>query len=167
MPALRSRLAALAVGAVARAVAACGGDSSHRPVAMSDTGATLEGTVKAGSEQLHYAMIMVKSAGGTASGKIDEEGRYKISNVPLGEVQVGVNTSAAQGDFTADQMRAGAMTGGGEGGKAGRKRVNVKMIHLKEQYFDPASSGLKTTVNAGANTFDIVLPSSALAPARK
>lgn len=166
MPALRSRLAALAVGAVALAVAACGGDSSHKPVAMSDTGATLEGTVKAGGEQLHYAMIMVKSAGGTASGKIDEEGRYKISNVPLGEVQVGVNTSAAQGDFTADQMRAGAMTGGPDG-KAGRKRVNVKMIHLKEQYFDPASSGLKTTVQAGANTFDIVLPSSALAAAKK
>jgi hypothetical protein len=155
----------LLVAALAVAVASCG-SSDHVAKAIPDSGATLEGTVKAGTEQLHYALIMVKSPNGSASGKIDEDGRYKISNVPLGEVQVGVNTSAAQGDYQTDVMQAGAMTGGPEG-KSGRKKVNVKMTHLKDKFFDPTTSGLKTTVKAGANTFDIELPAAALVPPAK
>jgi hypothetical protein len=139
-------------------ITACGGENV--PQARPDTGATLEGTVKVGNEQIHYAMITVRNASGSSSGKVDEDGNFKLTNVPLGEVQVAVNTSAGMGDFQAAQMRAGAMAGGPEG-KTGRKKVNVQMINLKEQYFDPATSGLKTTVNAGANTYNIELPAAA------
>ena len=43
---------------------------------------------------------------------IDEDGTYKVSNVPVGEVTIGVNTAAAQGEFIQAQMQAGAMKGG-------------------------------------------------------
>lgn len=148
----------LLAAALAVCVTACGGDNI--PKAIPESGATLEGTVKAGGEQLQFAMITVKSGNGTSTGKIGDDGRYKVTNVPVGEVQVAVNTSAAMGDYTSAAMGAGAMTGGPDG-KTGRKKTEVKMIHLKEQYFDPATSGLKTTVNAGANTFDIELPAGA------
>jgi hypothetical protein len=150
----------LLVAALSLSVVACGGDNV--PKALPDSGATLEGTVKVGGEQLQFALVMVKSSSGIASGKIGEDGRYKVSNVPVGEVQVGVNTSAAQGEYQTAVMQAGAMTGSpADGGKTGRKKVDVKMVHVKEQYYEPTSSGLKTTVKAGANTYDIELPANA------
>jgi hypothetical protein len=153
------RAATLLLASLALTIASC---ASNDNVARSlpDTGATLEGTIKVGSEPLHFAMVMVKSPSGVVSGKIGEDGKYKVSNVPIGDVQVGVNTSAAQGDFQAAMMQAGAM-GGGADGKSGRKKVDVKMIHVKDQYVEPTSSGLKTTIKAGANTYDIELPAAA------
>lgn len=142
---------------VAVLIASCGGDNIPR--AKPDSGATLEGTIKVGNDQVHFAMVTVRNASGSASGKLDEDGKFKISDVPLGEVQVGVNTSAAMGEYNAAVMQAGAMSGSPE--KAGRKKVNVQMINIKEQYFDPEKSGLKTTVNKGPNTFNIELPASA------
>ena len=155
---LRRVFGPLLVATLTLGLAACGGDNI--PKALPDSGATLEGTVKVGGEQLQFAMISVKSANGVASGKIGEDGRYKVSNVPLGEVQIGVNTGAARGDYQTEVMRGGAMTGSPEG-KAGRKKVDLKFVDVKEQYFEPTSSGLKTTVKAGTNTYDIELPATA------
>jgi hypothetical protein len=153
------RVATLFIASLAVTVASCG-SSDNVARSLPDTGATLEGTIKVGTEQLHFAMVMVQSSSGVVSGKIGEDGKYKVSNVPLGDVQVGVNTSAAQGDFQTAMMQAGAM-GGGADGKSGRKKVDVKMIHVKEQYVEPTASGLKTTIKAGANTYDIELPAAA------
>lgn len=153
---LRRLLPVLAAG-VAVLLASCGGDNI--PQAKPDSGATLEGTIKVGNDQVYFAMVTVRNASGSASGKLDEDGKFKIADVPLGEVQVAVNTSAAMGEYNAAVMRAGAMSGSPD--KAGRKKVNVQMINIKEQYFDPEKSGLKTTVNKGPNTFDIELPASA------
>jgi hypothetical protein len=153
---LRRFVPVLSAG-VAVFIASCGGDNI--PQAKPDSGATLEGTIKVGNDQVHFAMVTVRNASGSASGKLDEDVKYKISDVPLGEVQVGVNTSAAMGDYNAAMMKAGAMSGSPE--KAGRKKVNVQLINIKEQYFDPEKSGLKTTVNKGPNTFNIELPASA------
>jgi hypothetical protein len=150
-----ARLAGVATAGIAVAVASCGGP--HIPVALPETGATLEGTVKYGSEEIQFAMIMVQSPAGTAFGSIGDDGRYRLVNVPLGEVQVAVNTAAARGDFQSAVMAAGAMTGGPEG-KSGRKRVNVKFIDVPPKYYDPATSGLGTTVSKGVITYDIVIP---------
>ncbi len=151
------RLAAPLVACLAVAVTACG-TPQHIAVALPESGATLEGTVRYGPDDVHYAFILIQAADGQASaGKVDEEGRYKVPNAPLGEVKIAVNTSAARGDYQAAMMRAGAMTGGPEG-KAGRKKVNVQFVALPAKYFDPNTSGLKTTVNGGSNTYDIVIP---------
>ncbi len=154
---LRRLLPAFAA-ALAVLVAAC--ENASTPRANPDSGATLEGTVKVGAEELDFAMVTAYSGSGSSTGKIGDDGKYKLSNVPLGEVKITVNTNAAMGDYQQAQMQAGAMTGGGQG-KSGRKKVNVQMIHVKEQYADPEKSGLKTTVNAGANTYNIELPASA------
>jgi hypothetical protein len=159
MARIRVRLGTLVVAAVAAAVAACGkGDHVER--ANPDSGATLEGTVKVGNEEVQFAQITAKGAGGVATGSIGEDGKYTLKNVPVGEVLIGVNTAAAQGDYQSAVMAAGAMSGGPQG-KSGRKKVDVKMVHLKDQYFDPDKSGLKTTVNKGPNTYNIELPASA------
>lgn len=150
------RAATAVVAAVAVSFSACG-PNSHIAVALPDSGATLEGTVKYGGEDVHYAFIVAQAADGQASaGKIDSEGRYHIPNVPLGEVRIGVNTNAARGDYQTAIMQAGAMSGTPE--KAGRKKVNLRFIDIPPKYIEPARSGLSTTVNKGANVYDIVLP---------
>ena len=40
----------------------------------------------------------------------------------------------------------------------GKAKGAPRIVGVPKKYFDPAKSGIKTTVNKGENTFDIVLP---------
>ena len=145
--------AALVVGC-ALLIASCGyGVKEER---LPTTGATLEGTVTRGSEKLSAALIVVAGSSSSATGEIDEAtGRYKVQNVPLGEVKIAVNTEAAKGQLM------GKMMSGYYKGPEAKTRGLVgppKIIDVPTKYADPATSGITTTINAGANTFDIVIP---------
>lgn len=146
------RAAAATLTLLALATTSC---MKMREDKLAETGATLEGTVKYGGEDLQFAMIMVQTDTGSATGRIGEDGRYKVENVPLGEVRVAVNTAAAQGDFQSKSMAAGAYKGPGTQGKA---KVAVKFIQVPPKYYSPDESGLKTTISKGPNTFDIDIP---------
>jgi hypothetical protein len=137
------------VGFVVVASAALLAVSCHgRDVRLPETGATLEGTVTYGGEKLEFAMILVQTADASATGKIGEDGRYRVENVPLGEVMIGVNTSAARGDFQSKIMAA----------SQGKPAAPPKFIDVPANYFDPEKSGIKTTVTKGANMYNIVIP---------
>jgi hypothetical protein len=145
--------AALVVGC-ALLIASCGyGVKQER---LPTTGATLEGTVTRGSDKLTAALIIVAGTGSSATGEIDEAtGRYRVDNVPLGEVKIGVNTEAAKGQLM------GKMMSGYYKGPEAKSRGLVgppKIIEVPKKYFDPGTSGLQTTISSGANTFDIVIP---------
>lgn len=145
-------LAAVAVAAAAAGVAACG---SNRAVALPESGATLTGTIKYGPDQLQYANVLVRGAGdGVAMGVILDDGTYTVENAPLGEVKVGVLPKASYGRYMSHVMSGGAYTG--PEGK-GRKKVNLKFLDVPDQFYDPETSGLTTTVVKGTNTFDIVI----------
>jgi hypothetical protein len=119
-----------------------------REARLPETGATLEGTVTYGGEKLQFAMILVQTADASATGRIGDDGRYRVENVPVGEVMIGVNTSAARGDYQSKIMAAGQV----------KPATPPKFIDVPEKYFDPEKSGVKTTVTKGANTYDIVIP---------
>lgn len=132
------------------------GCGSNAPVALPETGATLVGTIKYGSEELQYSNVIVRSGEkGVALGLILEDGRYRVENVPLGEVKVGVMPKASYGRFMSDSMAGGAYKG--PDGK-GRGKVNLRFIDIPEKFYDPDQSGITTTINRGENTFDIVIP---------
>lgn len=131
---------------------ACGG---NRPVTLDETGATLEGTIKVGTEDVQFAMVIAQTATGSATGKVGPDGKYKLQNVPLGEVLIGVNTDAATGDFQSASMAGGSYKGPESKGKA---KVDLKFTKVPAKFFDPTSSGLKTTIQKGTNTYDIVIP---------
>jgi hypothetical protein len=123
--------------------ASCGGRGER----LSETGATLEGTVTYGQQKVMVAMVIVQGAGGAATGYVGDDGRYKIENVPLGEVSIGVNTDAGKGEAIG---RAMAQSKG--------KGPMPKVIDVPTKYHDPNTSGIKTTVQRGSKTFDIVIP---------
>lgn len=132
------------------------GCGSNAPVALPETGATLEGTIKYGSEELQYSNVIIRSGEkGVAMGVILDDGRYRVENVPLGEVKVGVMPRASYGRYMSDSMAGGAYKG--PEGK-GRGKVNLKFIDVPEKFYDPEQSGITTTINQGENTFDIVIP---------
>src|SRR5205807_1030723 len=77
----------------------CPAGCQFGPERVAETGATLEGTVKYGNEPVLVAMIIAQNASGSAQGFIGEDGRYKLENVPLGEVNLGVNVDAGRGQL--------------------------------------------------------------------
>jgi hypothetical protein len=128
--------------------------SCEQGVRHEETGATLEGTINYGNEQVPFALVIVLGQGGSSTGKVGEDGRYKVVNAPLGEVKVAVNTEAGKGDFMTYSM---AQSYQGPEAK-GAKKANLRFVEVPKKYHDPETSGLTTTINKGPNTFDITIP---------
>jgi len=144
---MMQRLALASLALVSLLAASC---SRGGAVRLPETGATLEGTINYGADKVQFAMILVQSPdkSGSATGKIGPDGRYRVENVPLGEVNVGVNTSAGRGDFQSAVMAS----------SQGRPKGQLRFLDVPAKYFDPDKSGLKTSVSRGANTYDITIP---------
>jgi hypothetical protein len=139
------RLAGLVLLGSALLVAGC---SRYREVRYPETGATLEGTVSYGKDKIGVALVIAQNGSGAATAFIDDDGRYKLTNVPLGEVSIGVNTDAGKGQAFGKFMAAAQ----------GKAKGAPRIVEVPSRFANPATSGIKTTVNEGANTFDIVIP---------
>jgi hypothetical protein len=135
----------LAILVVCFNLVGCGNGEVRYP----DSGATLEGTVTYGPDKITDAMIIALNDKGKATGFVDQDGHYKLENVPLGEVNLAADSEAARGAAIGKLM---AKTQG-KGDKAG-----IKILELPRKYQDPAKSGITTTIVKGANTFNIVIP---------
>jgi hypothetical protein len=138
-------LARLAFFGLVLILAGCFGP---REVRYPETGATLEGNVTYGNEKVGAALVIAQNASGSATAFVDESGHYKLENVPLGEVNLAVNTEAGKGQAMG-RVRAQAK---------GKAKGAAKILEVPSRYAAPATSGIKTTINEGANTFDIVIP---------
>jgi hypothetical protein len=146
MPRSNQCLATLAVAACGLAlVGGCGPSGDRLP----ETGATLEGTVTYGREPVLVAMIIIQGEGGASTAFVDDGGRYKAENVPLGKVQIAINTAAGKGQMTGKVMAQSQ----GKGGKSA-----PKMIDVPARFADPSTSGITTTIKKGENNFDVVIP---------
>ena len=145
---------AILLGAVCAALTSCG--YGVREERLPETGATLEGTVTYGDETVPLALIIVAGSSSSATGNIDETtGRFSIQNVPLGEVTIAVNIDAAKGE-----LQGKLMSGYYQGPDAKKKGIVTppKVVNVPRKYSDPKTSGIKTTINSGANTFDVKIP---------
>src|SRR5260370_27410095 len=121
----------------------CLGGCHTGPERIPETGATLEGTVKYGNEPVLVALIIAQGPNGNANGSIGADGRYKIVNAPLREVNLGMNVKAGEGQLMGARMQGLSVP---------------KVTNVPAKYAEPGTSGIKTTVNPGDNTFDIVIP---------
>lgn len=139
---LPRRLLSLAsLGCMSLALVSC---NTVRYEPIPETGASLTGTVSYKKEPVKIGLIIVAGPGGGATVDIGEDGRYTVQNAPLGDVTIAVNMAPAHGKIQG--MKA-----------SGQKGPFPKVPSIPAKYSDPAKSPLKTTVNKGANTFDIVM----------
>jgi hypothetical protein len=118
-----------------------------REVRYPETGATLEGTITYGKDMVGAALVVVQNDSGSATAFVDDNGRFKLNNVPLGEVRIGVNTDAGKGQAMGKLMAQ----------SQGKAQGGPKIVDVPSRFANPATSGLKTTIQKGANTFDIVI----------
>jgi hypothetical protein len=123
------------------------GDTAGRVQPIPETGATLTGTVAFRKESVRIGTVIVAGSSG-ATGDIGEDGRYTVHNVPLGEVTVAINMGPARGKLLGMAATAKAN---------GDKTPLPKIPDIPGKYTDPAQSPLKTTINKGDNTFNIVI----------
>jgi len=144
MDRLGPRLARLALLGLVLPLAGCGPGGIRYP----ETGATLEGTVTYGKDQVKVALVIAQNSTGSATAFIGEDGRYRLENVPLGEVNLAVNTEAGKGEAIGRSMAQAQ----------GKAKGAPKIIDVPAQFANPATAGIKTTVVKGENTFDIVIP---------
>jgi len=145
---MRLTILSLMLMAAFASVCSAGCSSTATMVRRPETGATLEGTVKYGDQNVMVGLVIVQNDKGSAQGFIDDEGRYKLENVPTGEVNVAVNTDAGKG-----QLMSRAMSQ-----SKGKAKGLPKVVELPAKFQNPGQSGIKTTVNKGANEFNIVIP---------
>jgi hypothetical protein len=143
---IRQCLPLLVVAGFGLWLAGCGGGVRYHK--YEETGATLEGTVTYGDQKLEVAMVIVQGQNGSATAFIGEDGRYKATNVPLGAVNLAVNTDAGKGEMQGKFMAQSQGKGGG---------TLPKVIDVPAKYANPTTSGITTTINKGANTYDIVI----------
>jgi len=125
-------------------LASCG----ERGARLPETGATLEGTVSYGKEKVPVALVIAQGQKGSATADVGEDGRYKLENVPLGEVKIAVNTQAGKGKLMSKVMAQ----------SRGQAKSLPKVLDVPPKYFDPETSGLKTTIKKGPNTYDVAIP---------
>jgi hypothetical protein len=116
------------------------------PRRLPETGATLEGTVTYGPDKVLVAMIIAQGDSGSSTEFIGEDGHYKLQNVPLGEVRLGVNVGAGKGQLMSKQM------------DPANKGKLPKVTEVPAKYYDPTTSGIKTAISKGENTYNIVIP---------
>jgi hypothetical protein len=126
---------------------------------------SVSGRVSYKGKDLSYGTIVfVSQDNQVKQGDIDEDGSYKIENVPAGPAKVAVVVERAPELTGGPRMQAGKM-GGPAGevagdknyGKSGRKTVKKSTIQVPERYRDPEKSGLTYTVKSGQNQKDFDL----------
>jgi hypothetical protein len=113
-----------------------------------ETGATLEGTVTYGKDKVGAALVVAQNGSGSATAFVDDDGHFKLENVPLGEVNLAVNTEAGKGQAMGKAMAAAQ----------GKAKGAPKIIDVPSRFADPSKSGIKITINKGPNTYDIIIP---------
>jgi hypothetical protein len=137
------RLARLSLLGLAVFLASCGPKGVRYP----ETGATLEGTVTYGKDHVMVALVIAQNGSGAANAFVDDDGKYRLQNVPLGEVNIAVDTVAGKGQAIGKFMAQ----------SQGKGKGAPKIIDVPTKYADPGKSGIKTTISKGPNTYDIVI----------
>jgi hypothetical protein len=116
---------------------------SPKTIRLPESGASLEGAVSYGKEKVLVGLVIAQGGGGAATGFITEDGRYRLENVPLGEVTLAVNVKAGEGEQMSKKMRGEKVP---------------KSTAIPEKYTNPTTSTIKTTIEKGENKYDIVIP---------
>jgi hypothetical protein len=136
----------LAVFGFASLLIGCGPPGGY--ITYPESGATLEGLVTYGGQPVTAGMVIARTEGNPpVRGFLGDDGHYRLDNVPLGEVQIGVNTAAVRGAAKGKMM---AKT-------QGKAKGLPKITELPPKYGDPAKSGIKTTIQKGPNVYDIAI----------
>ncbi len=147
-------LKAGALGCLLAGVTACSNSNPRFQV----TGVEIEGLVTLDGKPLQIGMVQIvpESAmvsADSAVGMIGDDGRYSVSNVPVGIVKISVKTSHLKGMANAGKMAPSRP------GVSGAPHVTAQFVDVPKMYENPETSKLTATVTKGKNTVNLELKS--------
>jgi hypothetical protein len=151
---LRKIVGLLLVGFTLLGVTACGGEPAYK-----SSGVEVEGLVTLDGKPLEVGMVFAYPSSAmtkaeAASGRVEPDGRYTLSNVPDGAVRFAVRTSMMKG-----MAAAGKLPAVKAGVSGGPPTLAGKFVDVPKQYEDPDASKLTATVAPGKNTVNLELKS--------
>lgn len=122
------------------------------------SGVEIEGLVTLDGKPLQIGMVQVvpesaMMSADSAVGMIGEDGRFAVSNVPVGGIKLSVKTSHLKGMAAAGKMAPARP------GVSGAPQLNVQFVDVPKQYESPETSKLIATVVKGKNTINLELKS--------
>ena len=144
-----------ALGCALAGVAACGNSNPQ----YQSSGVEVEGLVTLDGKPLQMGMIQIvpesaMMAAESAVGNVGEDGRYSVSNVPVGGIKISVKTSHLKG-----MAMAGKMPAPRPGVSGGAPQLAGQFADVPKLYESPETSKLTATVTKGKNTVNLELKS--------
>jgi len=145
------------VGALSCLLAGVSACASNNPQFQA-SGVEIEGLVTLDGKPLQIGMVQVvpESAMMTADsavGMIGEDGRFAVSNVPVGNIKITVKTSHLKGMAAAGKMAPPRP------GVSGAPQMTAQFVDVPKQYENAETSKLTATVVKGKNTVNLELKS--------
>lgn len=112
---------------------------------------SVTGKVTANGKPVTAASIVFKGPTGlTSQTQVQKDGTYKMENAPIGDVTITVANATEVAD-------AGPALSPEEFAKKGAAGVPKMGTQVPPKYGDEKTSGLKTTIKSGSQTYDIDL----------
>ncbi len=147
-------LKAGAMGCLLAGVTACSSNSAQ----FQTSGVEVEGLVTLDGKPLQIGMVQIvpESAmvsADSAVGMVGDDGRYAVSNVPVGVVKISVKTSHLKGMAMAGKMAPARP------GVSGAPQLTAQFVDVPKLYENPETSKLTATVTKGKNTVNLELKS--------
>lgn len=110
---------------------------------------TISGTLTHNGKPVPDVTVSFVSPDGTINtAQVGADGTYSVANVPVGPVQVTVQSPTALGESEQEVIKKG---------KSGVAPKAATRVGLDPKFGDPQTSGLSLTVKAGDNKYDIDL----------
>lgn len=114
--------------------------------------ASVAGKVTSGGKPVvRGSVVFLTAANQAVSAEIQPDGSYQISEMPAGPVKVAVSSPEQPG---ASNEKGGRVMPGARREKASAGPT-TGWFPIPGKYSDPDNSGLNTTLNPGANIYDI------------
>jgi hypothetical protein len=131
---------------------------------------TITGKVYYGKQLVRGGRVTFMNAAGkgAASSEISKDGTYTISKIPVGEVQIGVETESIKrkGDVRQSKPPEGMEGPSRSGGWMTPEEAKERYTWIPTKYSDPKESGLTYTVKSGNQEYDLKLPEENLPAAQ-
>jgi len=131
--------------------AGCGEKNPNAPGRVSGTVTYKGAPLKGGTVRFHTA------EGGELTAQISKEGTYSLSDVPLGELAVTVETESAKPKKTEAYGGGRAIGQQQPPGGAPPPPDPSEYVQIPKKYNDKNISGLRPTIKKGDNTFNITM----------
>jgi hypothetical protein len=104
-----------------------------------------------------FITFVPEQGSGSYSGKIQQDGSYRVADIPAGPVKIGVQAPQAPKHAESMISPVDIAKGAKPGAKGAAPASGTTYVNIPPSYSDPEKSGLRLTVTGGSQEHNIPL----------